>query len=340
MLADVLRFAIVLATSAMMACGGNSPPQPPVITPPAGGETINGTERIGWDQPAADAVELAAIRYAMYVDGTRTELTGVACAPSSTTARFSCASPLPSLARGAHTLQISSFVTDGTVLESARSAALNVTVVPVTAAVDPRRGATPPEAGTFDAARPPFDALVGAFASPTDLAVAPDGRLFVAERSGRILIVRGGIATPLPAIDLARSLPRVQLLAIALDPQFERTHFVFVLYARAQKIPAATFAIVRLRESGDALGDATTLVDGVAASDTPAGALRFGPDRRLYAAFDARGNERLASDPSSLNGKVVRVGANVTTPSDPPNETAVIVDALLAPAALGWQPWD
>jgi len=98
--------------------------------PPGSNETINGTERIGWDQLAADAVELAAIRYVIYVDGsTRTELTGVSSAASATTSGFACAARLPALSLGAHTLQLASFVNNGSVLESARSAVLRVTVV-------------------------------------------------------------------------------------------------------------------------------------------------------------------------------------------------------------------
>ena len=77
----VSRLPIVLCCLAAIACGRSSP-APPVVTPPSGNETINGTERIGWDQRAADTVELAAIGYVLYVDGTRTPLTAVTCATS------------------------------------------------------------------------------------------------------------------------------------------------------------------------------------------------------------------------------------------------------------------
>ena len=42
---------------------------------------------------------------------------------------FACSARLPTLTAGAHTLELASFITDGSVLESARSAALSVTVV-------------------------------------------------------------------------------------------------------------------------------------------------------------------------------------------------------------------
>jgi len=76
-------FGIFIVATICIACRGN-PPEPPVVTPPSGSETINGSERIGWDQRAGDPIELAAIRYAVYVDGARSELTGVNCATTAT----------------------------------------------------------------------------------------------------------------------------------------------------------------------------------------------------------------------------------------------------------------
>src|SRR5262249_7202880 len=121
MLRDVRRLWIAFLTSTVAACGGSTPP-PPIVTPPGTSETINGTERIRWDQRAADAVELAAFGYAIYVDGTRTVASSVTCASSRSSAGFACSARLPPLTPGTHTLQLASFVNDGGLLESTRSA--------------------------------------------------------------------------------------------------------------------------------------------------------------------------------------------------------------------------
>ncbi len=122
--------AIASAVALLAAACSKSSPPPPEVTPPAGSETINGTERLGWTQRAADAVELASVRYAIYVDGVRSELAGASCAAAAAAADgFACSARLPALTAGAHTLELASFVTDGSLLESARSAALRVTVV-------------------------------------------------------------------------------------------------------------------------------------------------------------------------------------------------------------------
>jgi len=108
-----------LALTLTAACGG-PPPAP-------GGDTITGSERFGWDQPAADAGELATFRYALYVDDVRSEAVDVSCASVQVSGRFACTSQLPAMPTGSHTLQVASFVIDGgAVRESARSVAVRV----------------------------------------------------------------------------------------------------------------------------------------------------------------------------------------------------------------------
>ena len=132
-LKHVFRLLTILACCAGAAACGSKSPEPPVVTPPGGSETITGAERIGWDQRAGDAVELAGISYVIYVDGTRMPLADVACASAASAAGYACSARLPAMTAGAHTLQLASTVDDGGLQESARSASLNVTVAAQTA---------------------------------------------------------------------------------------------------------------------------------------------------------------------------------------------------------------
>ena len=112
---------IAFASFVFATCGGSPSP------PPSGAETITGTERFGWDQPAADAGELASFRYAFYVDDARLEAADVSCAPGPSSGRFACTSDLPTMSSGVHTLQVAAFVIDGgAIRESARSASVRV----------------------------------------------------------------------------------------------------------------------------------------------------------------------------------------------------------------------
>jgi len=352
---------IVLGCFAAIACDRRAPPAPPVVTPPSGSETINGTERIGWDQRAADTVELAAIGYVLYVDGTRTPLTAVTCATEASATGFACNARLPALSSGSHTLQLASFVTDGTVLESERTASLSVTVVRQTnASLNPGTAAAPPSPqawnGTLVETRDHMmlrvELVVDGLEEPTDLAFAPDGRMLIAERAGTIRILPRAASpaapadasrTPVPdsALSLADDLKgeKTAILALALDPQFDRTRFVFAIYTARSRSGDPIFTLARFRESSNTLGDRIVLLDGVrAASPSPAAALRFGADGKLYAAFDDGGDPRRRGDRASLNGKIVRLNPDGTTPDDQAGSTPVYSEGYRSPGGLDWEP--
>jgi glucose/arabinose dehydrogenase len=350
----VPRLLIVLCCLAMTACDRRSAPAPPVVPPT--NETINGTERLGWDQRAADAVELATIGYVLYIDGTRTPLPAVNCAADASAAGFACNARLPAMAAGAHTLQLASFVSDGTVLESARSASFTVTVVPQTtvvanAAATGERVApriSPETITTADGVRMRVERVVDGLQQPTDLSFAPDGGLLIAERGGTIRMLPGEARrakavsiTPLPepALSLAGDTGDTALLALAVDPQFDRTRFVFALYAAPARSGEPTFTLARFRESSGTLADRVILLDGIgAATPTPAAALRFGGDGKLYAAFDDGGDARRQGDRASLNGKIVRLNPDGTTPEDQAGSTPVYSEGYRSPAGFDWDP--
>jgi glucose/arabinose dehydrogenase len=88
----------------------------------------------------------------------------------------------------------------------------------------------------------------------------------------------------------------------------------------------------------DTLGDRAVLLDAVPAARTGAAAsLRFGPDGKLFAAFDAGGDPRRIGDLGSYNGKILRLNADGSTPSDQPMATPVYAYGYSAPRGLDWQ---
>jgi glucose/arabinose dehydrogenase len=348
------RLLIGLCCLTLIGCD-KKPPASPVMEPPPQNETINGTERFGWEQPAADTVELAVIGYVVYVDGTRTALAPTSCAtsPTATTSplTFACNAPLPTLSPGAHTLELASFVNDGGLLESARSAPLRVTVASVVTRIGspPASSFNAGTAVTTDQVRIRIELVVAGLDHPVDLAFAPDGRLFVAERSGRIRIlaprvdrlaaVDGAEAhVPEPAISLAGVIgDEGQLLALALDPQFDRTRFVFAIYTAPSRSGQQVFTLARFREAAGTLGDRIVLLDTVPAASPPGASLRFGPDARLYAALDESADARRRGDAGSMHGKILRLNADGTTPDDQAGATPLFADGYRgAPGGLDW----
>jgi glucose/arabinose dehydrogenase len=345
------RLTILACAIVITACDSKSP-APPVVTPPGGSETITGTERIGWDQRAGDAVELAGISYVVYVDSARTPLTEVTCATAATASGFPCTARLPAMAPGSHTLQLASTVNDGGLIESERSAALNVNVRPQTAGdLRPPEGderttapITPGTLVTADGIRLRVELVAAGLQQPSDLAFTSDGRMLVAERAGTVRIVprqpqRATHGIESVALSLAERDVDTTLLAVAVDPQFERSRHVYVLYRSTPSPAASTFTIARFRELGGTLADRVVVLDGVpAASGLPAATLRFGPDGRLYAAFDDGGDPGRRSDRGSLNGKVLRINPDGTTPRDQAGATPIYAEGYGQPVGIDWDP--
>ena len=346
------RPSIFLTCMLLLSCGSQAPAPPSNQSPVA---QASPSHRLAWDQTAADGAELSTIRYAIYVDGTRSELSGVSCATEPANGVFTCSAQLPPLSLGRHELQLASFVLeDGQVLESPRSAPLEIAFVSGITA-PPQQRVDRSVGGAATTSRSASPTVAEGLDGVSDLAFAPDGRLFVAERSGRVRVVRKGQLLTAPALEIRRrpEIDEIRLvprnleiaasrvaaagavLALAFDPHFDRTHFVYVLYVDM----SLSFVVARYREAGDTLADRAVLLDDIpAASSDPGGALRIGPDGKLYVAFDDSGDAWLAADLASPNGKVLRLNTDGTTPEDQAGASPLYSSAYRSPAGLDWDP--
>jgi len=297
-------------------------------TPGDGVQQITGNERIGWQQSAATPEELATFRYNIYVDNVPTEMGGVSCAGASD--GFSCSGQLPRMAAGRHALEITAFVDGNPTLESARSAAL---MVNVGQRATVGGGSTAPGSiVTSDGTRLAVVSLGAGLDDPSDLAIAPDGRIFIGERSGRIQVFRDGVvrsaSAPSAVVDAG---DQRRVLALTLDPEFAKTGYLF-----AADTAAGQFRLVRYQTVGDTLGRGVTLLDGIEAGAAPSATLRFGPDHKLYLGLDDAGDPSRPGDLGSFNGKVLRLNADGTTPSDQAGGTPVYALNVNQPRGMDW----
>ncbi len=311
-------------------CSGGDPPE----TPPPGdnGEAITGRERLGWDQLAANPAELATLRYAIYVDGVRTEMTGATCAATAGPSGFACSGALPPLSPGAHTLELATFLTTDGVLESSRSAPFRVTVTGAVPGDQARPHWTNGDAGiTGDGIALTVERLVDGLQFPTDAVFAPDGRLFIAERAGRIRIVQDGQLRSAPALEIDDIAPGGGLLSIALDPGFAESRQVFTL-STGTGSRGPVFRLTRYRELRGLLAQRAVLLETPAA--VPSAAMRFGPDGMLYVALGATAPD----SPSSYGGKILRLQPDGRAPRDRRAGLPAISSGHLSPRALAWRP--
>src|SRR5690242_19031608 len=68
-------------------------------------------------------------------------------------------------------------------------------------------------------------------ASPTAMAFAPDGRLFVAQQNGSLRVIKNGALLPTPFISLSvDSNGERGLLGVAFDPNFAGNNFIYLYY--------------------------------------------------------------------------------------------------------------
>jgi uncharacterized repeat protein (TIGR03803 family) len=91
---------------------------------------IAGDGHITWEQPPGNG-DTANLRFALYVDGTRTQPEASSCVASNDVGMLTCGANLASIAQGTHRLELASFSLQDTPLaESGRSRPLFVTVTP------------------------------------------------------------------------------------------------------------------------------------------------------------------------------------------------------------------
>ncbi len=318
------------------ACGGSSSPPPPNPGPGTGGDTITGRERIGWSQSADSTSQLETFDYAIYVDGTRSVLTGESCGGSPSS--FECSAPLPRMSSGQHSIELASFITvDDVVLESEKSSALRVTVTGSTAPAD----AVAPEDATLvtsDGHRFRASILARSLDDPTDLAIAPDGRIFVAERGGRVRIIdlsEQAEAAETVALEIESIAEQSGLTSIALHPEFARTRHVYLAYA-VEGRDGPAFRIARFSESRGTLAQGAIVARERELADHAT--IRFGPDGRLFVGVAAGEDPRTAQSAASVLGKILRLNEDGTTPRDNPGSSPVFSSGHRDPRALTWHP--
>ncbi len=156
----------------------------------------------------------------------------------------------------------------------------------------------------------------------TSIAVTPDGRLFFTEQnSGNVRIITAdGELLPEPFSHVESHVGLESgLLGIAIDPEFEVNHYVYIYYTEPEgpgpepgaPNPIANPKLMRFTEVDNEGTNPKVLIEFPEGNpEFPVhvgGGLHFGPDGYLYLSIGETEKEELSQDLSSPFGKILRM---------------------------------
>jgi len=150
---------------------------------------------------------------------------------------------------------------------------------------------------------------------PAALAFAPDGRLFYAEQNTgavRIVAPDGQLnAKPFAQLEVAAG-SGWGLLGLALDPDFETNHYVYLYFTQPVEERTARPVVVRFTEENNRGVGETRIIDDLPEATlfgeyAVGGQMRFGPDGYLYVTIGDHISTDFAQDLDSVRGKILRV---------------------------------
>ena len=203
----------------------------------------------------------------------------------------------------------------------APESAQNPRIVPTPRPVVGELPAAPTELYFTDPPGVQVDTWLSGLEAIWSLQFAPDGRLFLTEKFGRVRTVStSGQLNPAPwtTVDVMREGGEGGLMGLALHPDFPREPWVYVMYT-TYKGNRPVNRVVRFREvDGRGSGEQVIVDDMPAALNHNGGRLLFGPDRMLYISGGDAYHPMAAQDLSSLGGKILRLTPEGKVPADNP----------------------
>lgn len=186
-----------------------------------------------------------------------------------------------------------------------------------------------------------LDTVASGLRVPWDLAFAPDGRIFVTERAGRVRVIENGVLRPEPwAVMAVARRSEMGLMGIAPAPDFARTGHVYVVGSFPAGEDRMENRVYRLTERAGRGVEPRLILGGIPAAKYHAGAaLRFGPDGMLYLTTGDGTRPARAQDTASLAGKVLRLRPDGGVPPDNPLPGSyVFALGVRNPQGLAWHP--
>ncbi len=174
---------------------------------------------------------------------------------------------------------------------------------------------------------------------PWDIDFAPDGRIFVSERPGRIRVIVDGELKEEPWAELpVANWQAAGLSGLALSPNFKDDGFLYVMGTFRKGEKGYVNRVYRFRDQQNKGVDSTLIVGDLPSISTHSGgALDFGPDGKLYVAMGDNENIVLVQKLDNTTGKILRYNPDGSIPVDNPfPDSPVYAFGLRNPQGFAW----
>ncbi len=151
---------------------------------------------------------------------------------------------------------------------------------------------------------------------PTCMVVAPDGTVYIAEKSGSVRVWRENTGlSPLPFFGdtplTVYSVGEAGLIGLELDPDFSTNHYIYAHYIRSTSPRRARISRFTVNGDGDQViaGSEAILLDlsSLTGAGHYGGAMHFGPDSMLYVGVGDNSQSNNSQSINNLSGKLLRI---------------------------------
>ncbi|MBF8268539.1 MAG: glucose dehydrogenase [Gammaproteobacteria bacterium] len=171
-------------------------------------------------------------------------------------------------------------------------------------------------------------AVVSNLANPWGMAFLPNGEVLVTERPGRLRLIQNGqlVDEAITGLPLIKEYGQGGLLGIALHPDFNNNHLLYLSYAGVENGNRGT-EVLRGRLDGLALTDTKVIFKALPKRGGPVhfgSRLVFAPDGTLFislgdrGASPAEGTEQPAQRLDDHLGSLIRINDDGSVPRDNP----------------------
>ncbi|MFQ5745050.1 MAG: PQQ-dependent sugar dehydrogenase [Acidobacteriota bacterium] len=214
---------------------------------------------------------------------------------------------------------------------------------PVWPVIGPRPPHQPDDTFRPEVAEVQVEVFLSGLEIPWSMVFAPDGRILISERPGRIRMVRQGQLESQPYATFPvyhRRGREAGLMGLALPPDFPSTPYVYVMYSYNDDEGRIINRVSRIHDHGSTGSQEEVLLDGIIGGRAhDGGRIAFGPDGKLYVGTGEAFQKDRAQEMADLGGKILRLNPDGSIPDDNPFPGSPIFSpGHRNVQGLAWQP--